>query len=168
MKKHLKILHSHFWDITFIWDDPMTIGYFHKSFTHFVTIGKTCQWRMDWSLKEPHFSYLPHLGRRYWNRYTMDIWALRNACSKQETLYSGQAFPMIIWETVEKCGICQASSRAAKPVGNVSDVPPHAWYTLGTDLFYWNRIDYLVIGDYFSKYLIVRRLPNSSTNPYIQ
>ena len=68
-----------------------------------------------------------------------------------------------ICETVEKCGICQASSRAAKPVGNVSDVPPHAWHTLGTDLFYWNKIDYLVIGDYFSKYLIVRRLPNSST-----
>ena len=47
-----------------------------------------------------------------------------------------------IRETVEKCGICQASSRAAKPVGNVSDVPPHAWHTLGTDLFYWNKIDY--------------------------
>ena len=31
-----------------------------------------------------------------------------------------------IRETVERCGICQASSRAAKPVGNVSDVPPHA------------------------------------------
>ena len=31
-----------------------------------------------------------------------------------------------IQETVAKCGICQASSRAAKPVGNVSDVPPHA------------------------------------------
>ena len=57
--------------------------------------------------------------------------------------------------------ICQASSRAAKSVGNVSDVPPHAWHILGTDLFYWNKIDYLVIGDYFSKYLIVRRLPNS-------
>ena len=41
-----------------------------------------------------------------------------------------------IRETVEKCGICQASSRAAKPVGNVSDLPPHAWHTLGTDLFY--------------------------------
>ena len=63
---------------------------------------------------------------------------------------------------MENCGICQASSKAAKPVGNVSDVPPHAWHTLGTDLFYWNKIDYLVIGDYFSKYLIVRRLPNSS------
>ena len=39
---------------------------------------------------------------------------------------------------------------------------------LGTDLFYWNKIDYLVIGDYFSKYLIVRRLPNSSTHAVIK
>ena len=69
---------------------------------------------------------------------------------------------------MEKCGICQASSRAAKPVGNVSDVPPHAWHTLGTYLFYWNKIDCLVIGDYFSKYLIVRRLPNSSTHTVIK
>ena len=73
-----------------------------------------------------------------------------------------------IRETVEKCGICQASSKAAKPVGNVSDVPPHAWHTLGTDLFYWNKIDYLVIRDYFSKYLIIRRLPNSSSHVVIK
>ena len=73
-----------------------------------------------------------------------------------------------IQETVEECGICQASSRAAKPVGNVSDMSPHAWHTLGTDLFYWNKMDYLVIGDYFSKYLIVRRLPNSSTHVVIK
>ena len=34
----------------------------------------------------------------------MDIWVLRNACSKQETLYSGQAFPMTferLWKNVE-------------------------------------------------------------------
>ena len=73
-----------------------------------------------------------------------------------------------IHKTVEKCGICQSSSKTAKPVGNVSDVPPHAWHTLGTNLFYWNKIDYLVIGDYFSKYLIVRRLPNSSTHAMIK
>ena len=66
-----------------------------------------------------------------------------------------------ICETVEKCGICQASSKAAKPVGNVSDVPPHTWHILGTDLFYWNKVDCLVVRDYFSKYLIVRKLPNS-------
>ena len=68
----------------------------------------------------------------------------------------------------KKCGICQASSRAAKPVGNVSDVPPHAWHTLGTDLFYWNKVDCLVVGDYFSKFLIVRKLPNSSTHAVIK
>ena len=69
---------------------------------------------------------------------------------------------------MEKCGICQASSKSSKPIGNVSDVPPHAWHMLGTNLFYWNKIDYLVIGDYFSKYLIMRRLPNSSTHAVIK
>ena len=73
-----------------------------------------------------------------------------------------------IRETVEKCGICQASSKAAKPIRNMSDVPSHTWHTLGTDLFYWNKIDYLVIGDYFSKYLIMRRLPNSSIHAVIK
>ena len=41
---------------------------------------------------------------RYWNRYMMDIWVLRSACSKQGTLYSGQAFPMTSvrwWKNVE-------------------------------------------------------------------
>ena len=28
-----------------------------------------------------------------------------------------------IQEAVEKCGVCQSSSRAAKPVGNVSEIP---------------------------------------------
>ena len=41
-----------------------------------------------------------------------------------------------------------------------SEIPPHAWHTLGTDLFYWKNSNYLVIGDYFSKYLIVRKLPS--------
>ena len=73
-----------------------------------------------------------------------------------------------IHETMEKCGICQACSKAAKPVGNVSDIPPHEWHTLGTDLFYWKKVDCLVVGDYFSKYLIVRKLPNSSTHAVIK
>ena len=35
-------------------------------------------------------------------------------------------------------------------------------------LFYWNKIDCLVVGDYFSKYLIMRKLPNSSTHAVIK
>ena len=73
-----------------------------------------------------------------------------------------------ICEAVEKCGICQSTSRAAKPVGNISEVPPHAWHTLGTDLFYWNRMDFLVVGDYFTKFLIVRKIPNTSTHTVIK
>ena len=97
-----------------------------------------------------------------------DTWALKNVCSKQETLYFGLGFLMISGRLWKKCGICQASSKSSKLIGNVSDVPPHAWHMLGTDLFYWKKIDYLVIGDYFSKYLIVRRLPNSSTHVVIK
>ena len=88
--------------------------------------------------------------------------------AQSKRLYSGQAFPMIsarLWKSVE---FVKQVPKQAKPVGNVSDVPPHAWHTLGTDLFYWNKIDYLVIGDYFSKYLVVRRLPNSSTHTMIK
>ena len=73
-----------------------------------------------------------------------------------------------IQEAVEKCGICQSSSRAAKLVGNVSEVPPHERHTLGTTLFYWNKMDYIVVGDYFSKYLIIRKIPNSSAHLVIK
>ena len=67
-----------------------------------------------------------------------DTWELGNACSRQETQYFGLEFPMILerlWRNVEF--VKQVPSK------QVSDVPPHAWHTLGTDLFYWNKIDYL-------------------------
>ena len=35
-------------------------------------------------------------------------------------------------------------------------------------MFYWNKIDFLMIGDYFTKFIIVRRLPNSSTHSVIK
>ena len=71
-------------------------------------------------------------------------------------------------EAIEKCWIYQSTFRAAKPVGNFSEVPPHVWHTLGTDLLYWNKVNYIVVGDYFSKYLLVRTLPNSSTHSVIK
>ena len=73
-----------------------------------------------------------------------------------------------ICKAVERCGIFQSSSRAAKLIGSISEVPPHPWHTLGTDLFYWNRIDYIMIGDYFTKIIIIRKLPNSSTHAVIK
>ena len=34
---------------------------------------------------------------------------------------------------------------------------------IGTDMFYWKRMDFLIVADVFSKYIIVRKLPNSTS-----
>ena len=36
------------------------------------------------------------------------------------------------------------------------------WHTLATDIFYWKRMDFLIVADVFSKYFLVRKLANSS------
>ena len=40
---------------------------------------------------------------------------------------------------------------------------PFPWHTLATDLFYWKRMDFLIVADVFSKYIILRKLPNSTS-----
>ena len=42
-------------------------------------------------------------------------------------------------------------------------MPPFPWHTLSTDMFYWKRMDFLIVVDVFSKYIIVRKLPNSTS-----
>ena len=37
-----------------------------------------------------------------------------------------------------------------------SDIPPHPWHTLRSDLFCYKKMDFLVVADYFSKFLIAR------------
>ena len=39
---------------------------------------------------------------------------------------------------------------------------PFPWHTLATDLFYWKRMDFLIVADVFSKYILGRKLPNST------
>lgn len=48
----------------------------------------------------------------------------------------------------------------------LSDVPPHPWHTLGSDLFYYKKQDSLAF-EYFSKFL-VRKLPNSTSQTVIK
>ena len=72
-------------------------------------------------------------------------------------------------EMVEKCDICQAQQNSTASIQKyVSEVPPHPWHTLGSDLFYFQRIDFLVVVDYFSKYLIVRKIPSSTSSAVIK
>ena len=72
-------------------------------------------------------------------------------------------------EMVEKCDICQSQQNSTASVRKyVSEVPPHPWHMLGSDLFYFQRIDFLVVVDYFSKYLIVRKIPSSTSSAVIK
>ena len=66
-----------------------------------------------------------------------------------------------IQQLIEKCMICQEYGKSQPLKGTIHELPPFPWHTLATDLFYWKRIDFLIVADVFSKYIIVRKLPNS-------
>ena len=44
-----------------------------------------------------------------------------------------------------------------------SGTSPFPWHTLATDIFYWKRMDFLIVADDFSKCFIVRKLVNSTS-----
>ena len=59
--------------------------------------------------------------------------------------------------------ICQEHGKSQPLIGTTQELPPFPWHTLATDLFYWKRMDFLIVADVFSKYIIVRKLPNSAS-----
>ena len=59
--------------------------------------------------------------------------------------------------------ICQEYEKSQLLIGTTQEMPPFPWHTLATDLFYWKRMDFLIVADVFSKYILVRKLPNSTS-----
>ena len=59
--------------------------------------------------------------------------------------------------------ICQEYGKSQLLIGTTQEVSPFPWHTLATDLFYWNRMDFLIVANVFSKYSLVRKLPNSTS-----
>jgi hypothetical protein len=51
------------------------------------------------------------------------------------------------------CSVCQElqSSQPKEPLIS-TEIPPRPWHTIGTDLFYLDGSEYLLIADYYSKY----------------
>ena len=68
-----------------------------------------------------------------------------------------------IQELIERCIICQEHGKSQSIIGVTQELPPFPWHTLATDIFYWKRIDFLIVADVFSKYFLVRKLANSSS-----
>ena len=68
-----------------------------------------------------------------------------------------------IQELIERCIICQEHGRSQSIIGVTQELPPFPWHTLATDIFYWKRMDFLIVADVFSKYFLVRKLANSTS-----
>ena len=68
-----------------------------------------------------------------------------------------------IQQLIEKCMICQEYGKSQPLIGTTQELPPFSWHILATDLFYWKRMDFLIFADVFSKYILVRKLPNSTS-----
>ena len=68
-----------------------------------------------------------------------------------------------VQELIERCIICQEHGRSQPVIGTTQELPPFPWHTLATDIFYWKRMDFLIVTDVFSKSFLVRKLANSTS-----
>ena len=66
-----------------------------------------------------------------------------------------------VQQLIKKCIICQEHGKSQPIIGTTQELPPFPWHTLATGMFYWKRMDFLIVADVFSKYFLVRKLPNS-------
>ena len=67
-----------------------------------------------------------------------------------------------VQELIERCIIFQGYGKSQSIIGTTQELPPFPWHTLATDIFYWKRMDFLIVTDVFSKYFLVRKLANST------
>ena len=68
-----------------------------------------------------------------------------------------------IQQLIEKCVICQKYGKFQLLIGITQELPPFPWHTLATDSFYWKRMDFLIVAYVFSKCIIVRKIPYSTS-----
>ena len=62
------------------------------------------------------------------------------------------------------CEICQElQNKQKKEPLMPTDVPPRPWHTVGTDLFYLDGSEYLLVADYYSKFPFVRKVPQGKS-----
>jgi transposase InsO family protein len=69
-----------------------------------------------------------------------------------------------IEKMIQDCSICQTHMPANnKEPLMPHDIPPKPWHTLGTDLFYFNNTTMLLVADYYSKFVIMKKLSSVTT-----
>ena len=94
-----------------------------------------------------------HEGHQGWERCLLQA---RNTVFWPKIMYD-------IQELMERCIICQEHGKSQSIIGTTQELPPFPWHTLATDIFYWKRMDFLIVADVFSKCFLVRKLANSTS-----
>ena len=56
-----------------------------------------------------------------------------------------------VQQLIEKCVICQEYGKSQPIIGTTQELPPFQWHTLVTDMFYWKRMDFLIVVDVILK-----------------
>ena len=69
---------------------------------------------------------------------------------------------------VEKCELCQKYRTQLKEPLMPTPLPDRPWQKVGMDLFEWSKRDYLLIIDYFSRYIEIAELKNTSAEVTIR
>ena len=77
--------------------------------------------------------------------------------------YSILAQNDLLQELIERCIICQERGKSQPIIGTTQELSPFPWRTLATNIFYWKRMDFLIVADVFSKYFLARKLANSTS-----
>ena len=142
----------------------------HQHFIHTGISEMNYALKMGFSSRMQRSSYRRTLQRKYLDKIHNGHQGIQRSLQKAREYVFWTNYTRDIKETIEKCSICQENSTALKTekFKYVSTIPPHPWHTLGTDLFYFKKQDFIVLIDYFSKFLIVRKLHNSTSSAVIK
>ena len=70
-------------------------------------------------------------------------------------------------DLISNCPVCcRHSNQHAEPL-LPSAFPDHPWQKVATDLFEWKKTNYLIVVDYYSRYIEMARLSTSTSNDVI-
>ena len=105
--------------------------------------------------KEMRAEMLQYIHKGHQGKERCLLWA-RNTVFWPKMTYD-------IQELIERYIICQEHGKSQSIIGTTQELPPFPWHTLATDIFYWKRMDFLIVADVFSKYFLVRKLANSTS-----
>ena len=71
-------------------------------------------------------------------------------------------------DLIQKCPVCCKEQLQSMEPLIVSELPDRPWYKVATDLFQWKGASYLIIVDYFSRYIEIARLANESAGEVVR